>query len=370
MFWARPGLGRLEIGSDTKPGTVLAAILMCISALLLFAGDARAQSSVQLYGLIDEWAGSQKLPGAGRAWLASSNGMSVSYWGIKGEEDLGDYYKAIFAVEGFFRPETGEAGSFPGDVFFSRNAYVGFETPYGTFTTGRLATQLLVSSILFNPFADSFVFSPMIYHVFLGLGTFPSYRTDQGALGGTDWSNAVQYSSPSFSGLSGSVMYALGNSAGDNAARKYSAQILYFGSRISASAVYQYLNFNGSPGDLDSLVVGLKSQRIAQAGFTFDLKFVKFFAQYMYTQNNRVGGSWHVNTIQSGFSVPVGNGAIMASYAYSRDHGGLDEAHPSAAIGYDYPISKRTDLYVDYLYDRIVSQSAGYTVGAGMRMKF
>ena len=53
----------------------------------------------------------------------------------------------------------------------------------------------------------------------------------------------------------------------------------------------------------------------------------------MYTKNDQVAGSWHVNTAQGGVSVPLGVGNAMASYAYSRDSGGLDQTRqtrPSA----------------------------------------
>ena len=134
---------------------------------------------------------------------------------------------------------------------FSRNAYVGIESPYGTVTAGRLTTPLFVSTILFNPFIDSYVFSPMVYHTYLGLGTFPTYSTDQGVTGDSGWSNAVSYSSPNFSGLSATAMYALGNTT-ENGAKKWSGQVLYFHGPFAATAVYQYVNFNNVPGDLGS----------------------------------------------------------------------------------------------------------------------
>ena len=45
-------------------------------------------------------------------------------------------------------------------------------------TAGRLTTHLFLSTILFSPFYDSYTFSPMVYHVFLGLGTFPTYPSN------------------------------------------------------------------------------------------------------------------------------------------------------------------------------------------------
>ncbi|SIO60858.1 Outer membrane protein (porin) [Burkholderia sp. GAS332] len=344
------------------------------AALLASASSAFAQSSVQLYGQVDEWVGAQKFPDGKSAAQVSGGGMSTSYWGLKGAEDLGNGYKAIFAIEGFFLAQNGQYGRFTGDTMFSRNAYVGVESPYGTVTAGRLTTPLFVSTILFNPFVDSYQFSPMVWHTYLGLGTFPTYSTDMGVTGDSGWSNAVSYSSPNFNGVTAQAMYALGNTAGENGAKKWSGQVLYFHGPFAATAVYQYVNFNSVPGDLGSFdtsgVPGLKSQSVAQAGVSYDMKFVKFYGQYMYTYNQQTISSWHVNTGQGGVTVPAGPGSVMASYAYSRDGGGLNQTRQTASIGYDYPLSKRTDVYAAYMYDKISSQSSGDTYGVGLRAKF
>src|ERR1700761_8619421 len=114
------------------------------AALLASATSAFAQSSVQLYGQVDEWVGAQKFPGGKTAVQVAGGGMSTSYWGLKGSEDLGNGYKAIFALESFFRAQNGNYGRFQGDTFFARNSYVGIQSPFGTVTTGRLTTQLFV----------------------------------------------------------------------------------------------------------------------------------------------------------------------------------------------------------------------------------
>ncbi|WP_414443256.1 porin [Burkholderia sp. 22PA0106] len=351
----------------TASGAVAcAAFAACFSV----AVPARAQSSVQLYGQVDAWVGAQKFPGNERAWGVQGGGMSTSYWGLRGTEDLGGGYRALFTFEDFFRPQSGKYGRFDGDTFFGRNAYVGLETPYGTVRAGRLTTQLFISTILFNPLIDSYEFSPIVYHVFLGLGTFPTYTTDQGVVGDSGWNNAVSYTSPDFNGFSASAMYALGNQAGSNGAKKWSGQMQYYRGAFAATAVYQYVNFNNSPTDLGSLVAGMKSQSVTQLGVSYDLRFMKLYGQYMYTKNDMQTGSWHVNTAQGGVSVPVGAGSALASYAYSRDAGGLDQTHQTWALGYDYPLSKRTDLYAAYMYDHLSNQSTGYTFGGGMRVRF
>ena len=51
-------------------------------------GIVHAQSSVSLYGLIDAFVGETHAP-AGSAWQVGSGGMTTSFWGVSGSEDLG-----------------------------------------------------------------------------------------------------------------------------------------------------------------------------------------------------------------------------------------------------------------------------------------
>jgi predicted porin len=48
-----------------------------------------AQSSVVAYGLLDMSAGSFEPPAAPRVWRAESGGMTTSFFGVRGTEDLG-----------------------------------------------------------------------------------------------------------------------------------------------------------------------------------------------------------------------------------------------------------------------------------------
>ncbi len=104
----------------------------------LTVGAAQAQSSVTLYGQVDAWVGAQKGFDSSRAGVVNPGGMSTSYWGLKGSEDLGNGLKSLFALEAFFRPDTGRAGRFDGDNFFARNAFVGLSSnAWGSIKLGR-----------------------------------------------------------------------------------------------------------------------------------------------------------------------------------------------------------------------------------------
>ncbi|CAJ0808017.1 porin [Ralstonia flaminis] len=339
-------------------------------AAMAIGAQAHAQSSVQLYGIVDTWVGVQRYPGKSAVWQEGGGGMSTSFWGFGGKEDLGAGYKAIFAIEGFFRPQNGASGSFNGDPMFSRNAYVGLSTPAGTITLGRQSSLLYLQACQFNPFYASFTFSPTIVQMYAGLGTYPAYKTDQGIIGGTAWSNAVQYATPELHGLTGRAMYAFGESGTGNGSKQYSAQLSYQNGGFAAGGVYQYANFNSAAGDLNGLISGLHSQSAAQLAASYEWSVAKFYGEYTYTNNNVINKNFHVSMFEGGVTIALGTGKVLAAYAYSRDSGGLNQTRRTASLGYDYPLSKRTDLYAVYMLDRFSGMSSGETAGVGIRARF
>ena len=356
-----------EIGSVIVNRLCRFAVAIGMASMMI---PAHAQSSVQLYGIVDAWAGYLRVPGGTGAAQMGGGGLSTSFWGIGGHEDLGGGYRTLFAVEGFFRPQNGQYGSFNGDSFFSRNAYVGVESRHGTLTLGQQSSLLYLQSAQFNPFYASFTFSPTINQLYAGLGTYPSYRTAQGIPGGTSWSNAVQYATSDIDGLVGRVMYAFGNRAGDDGAKKLSAQGMFTRGALAVGATWQYLNFSSSPGDFGNLVPGLRSQSAAQLGVSYDAQVVKLFGEYTYVDNQVSASSYHVNMLQGGAAIPLGLGRVLVSYAFSRDNSPLNQTRRTASVSYDYALSKRTDVYAGYMYDRFSGLSTGSTAGVGIRTRF
>jgi predicted porin len=165
-------------------------------------------------------------------------------------------------------------------------------------------------------------------------------------------------------------MYAFGNSASGNGSKQYSVQASYKNGPFSAGAVFQYANFNSAAGDLNSLIASFHSQNAAQIAASYEFSFAKLYSQYTYTDNNVINKGFHVNMFEGGLAVPVGTSRILASYAYLRDNGGLDQTRQTATVGYDYPLSKRTDLYAVYMYDHFSHVASGETAGVGIRTRF
>lgn len=90
-----------------------------IATASLGAFPALAQSpsanSVSIYGVLDEYVGSlRRSDQAGRTTVLNSGGMTTSYWGIRGTEDLGGGLQSFFALEASFKPTAGTlAGPLP-----------------------------------------------------------------------------------------------------------------------------------------------------------------------------------------------------------------------------------------------------------------
>ncbi|TWG87250.1 putative porin [Cupriavidus gilardii J11] len=351
-----------------------AAKLAIAAAAACASTGALAQSSVTLYGQVDSFVGSTKANGGDRAYVVGAGGMQTSYWGMKGTEDLGNGLKAIFDLNGFYRVDNGRAGRFDADGMFTRSAFVGLQSERaGTLRLGRNTTPYFLSTILFNPLVDSYVFSPTVFHTYLtttGNGLY-----DPGIIGDSGWSNSVVYSSPKLGGLTMNLIYAFGEQAGDNGRNKWGGNLLYFNGPFAATVAFQQVKFNNTPGDVTApaSLAGFDKQNAVQAGMTYDFKVVKLYAQGQYIKsdvNSPSGDIKHANG-QIGASVPIGAGSLLMSYIYGKVENDVAEfKRHTAALAYDYNLSKRTDVYAAYFYDKVSGLSHGDSYGVGIRHRF
>jgi predicted porin len=112
--------------------TLLAAVIPAI----FLSTVAHAQSSVTLYGVIDEGFDFTTNGQGQRGYEMVSGDTEGSRWGVKGSEDLGSGLKAVFDLENGFNVNSGKLNQ--GGAEFGRQAFVGLSsTQYGTFTMGR-----------------------------------------------------------------------------------------------------------------------------------------------------------------------------------------------------------------------------------------
>lgn len=320
------------------------ATALAAGAMLVLSSAAQAQSTVSLYGLVDLSMGSFQNPGADSSKGVVSGNMSTSYFGLKGTEDLGSGMKANFAIESFMRNDTGAAGRFNGDTFWARSAYVGLSSDsLGALNIGRNTTSLFVNTLIFNAFGDSFGFSPAIR----------GYFTSGTTTGDTGWSDSVKYTSPRFGGLSFTAHVALGEA---NGGKNGGASALYFGGPVALGFAWQ----NATKG------ATVDNTKTWQLGGSYDFKVAKLFGQYGSVDNDASGNGYDITGL--GVSAPMGAGSLLAQWgSVSPDVG---SKRTTFSVGYDYFLSKRTDLYAVYMSDKISGLDTGTTYAVGIRHRF
>lgn len=332
------------------------------------AGGAAAQTNVTAMGLVDMYAGTSQLSGvADRSTVVGSGGMTTSWFGFKGSEDLGGGLRAEFALTGFFRGDTGSSGRFNGDNLFSRDANVGLAGSFGKVQIGRGLAPNFLPTVLFNPFGDSFTFSPLVLHADM---------SGSGAWGGatnaadTGWSNQVVYSSPKFKGLSANVHYQFGEAAGSISTNNVGANLLYFSGPVGLTAFYHDTNVsNPNP------VVTANKQKTAFAGASYDFKVVKLAATVQRNENESAATGARTSldkTYSLGAWVPAGGGSVLAAWAKTkRDLAAApDLTRDTFSLGYDYYLSKRTDVYAVAMNDKITGYDRKTSYGLGIRHRY
>lgn len=340
------------------------ASLACTS-LAMYAGCAHAatlsgddSSSVNLYGLIGTYVAHSKpsMTPKGSVQMGGG-GLTTSYWGISGNEALGGGTSVIFKLESFFRPNTGQMGRNTTDGLFSRNAYVGLANPtYGTVKFGLQTTQTYLNQSMLNPFGSSVVFSPLVVQSYVA-----GYNGQ--VIGDTVWGNTLGYYSPSFHGLTGVVQYSVSSVTGHQGRDNLGLHLVYAHGPLQAAFSAQRVR--GAPNSPGA------DQTLYLAGATYNAQFAKFYGSFQSTNTTTSHVGTH--TWQLGVSVPVtAVSSILASWAITRlsAPSNQDSVHNTGSIAYDYYLSKRTDVYAVYSYDKISAHPSGSTYGAGIRHLF
>lgn len=352
-----------------------------LSVLALSAAAAsQAQSSYNVYGVVDLSVGSMQLSGLPtaaenkRITKVDGNNMVTSYLGFKGLEDLGGGLKAGFVLEAFLRPDTGASGRFDktstseADPFWGRAANVYLQSDYGKLTIGRQGNLLFSQVVSYNPFAGAFGLSPAVRL------TFGRWGNDRGDSG---WSNAVTYSTPNLAGFTGSVSYQAGEDSTLNERASYALSANYVNGPFAVGGAWQTMRSAEAPKF--NLTKGQR-QNFGLVSTSYDFGVVKLFGQYGEFSNSgfTLGNRIDTKLYQLGASVPVTKvSKVLLSYGESKEkpvQGGTTPVtkHRITTLAYDHFLSKRTDVYVAVMVDKEqqVNFESGTSVVFGLRHAF
>jgi predicted porin len=320
---------------------------------------------VQIYGTIDEFAGQLRTKTAttnDKVTAINNGGLTTSFIGFKGTEDLGDGLKALFALETFVRADTGQIGRNDTDPFFARLAVTGLEGSWGRVTAGRHVTPYSLATTLNTPFVGSTTLSPIFAHVY-----------NLNLQGGTRFDNGVQYSSPDWAGFSFDALYSLGqerNSAAADRKRDRAQEIVarYTSGPLRLTGGYHFINLNNNNDDHE------QDARMIAAVYDFGAAKVNGQHHRVRESFRNAASDAHRRTTEVGLTVPVGVGNILATYARSHmsdNSAATPDQRKSFAIGYDHYLSKRTDVYTAYYKDKLLNPLTEQRILAvGLRHRF
>jgi predicted porin len=334
--------------------------------------SAMAQTSVTVEGVIDTFIGSMRSSGdVARTVKIDGSGMTTSWIGFKGSEDLGGGMQANFALAAYFRPDSGDSGRFPGDPMFSRAANVGLSGRFGAVSLGRAAAPTTLSVLRFNPFGNAPTFSPLALH--LNIPLLNASRWGNSLAGDTGWSNQIRYSTPPVKDVTVNLHYQFGEAASDSK-KNVGASLSYMGNPLSLTAFIHRVKVNNpldAPDGIVKSASGLRASRQTAwfIGAGYDFKSVKLFATHDQTTHDI---DLHDRTHSIGITVPSGKDEFMAAWAQTRREGtGIpDQRRDTMAVGYSHKPSKRTSLYLVVMHDRISTFDSGSSIGAGIQHRF
>jgi predicted porin len=103
-----------------------------------------------------------------------------------------------------------------------------------------------------------------------------------------------------------------------------------------------------------------------QLGGSYALGDTKLFAQYGSVDNDTSGMGYDITGL--GASIKAGAGNVLAQWGRISPDSGAKRT--TFSVGYDYFLSKRTDLYAVFMSDKISGLSGGTNYGVGIRHKF
>ena len=376
--------------------------LAAVAVLGAFAGSALA-ADVQLYGIVDTGVGYNHVDvdglGDGQdidTFQMKSGQASGSRWGLKGTEDLGNGLTVGFILEDGFSSDNGTDSA----PMFNRESSLFIEGGFGKLAMGRMGSL--------NNGQSSWAKVGMINA--FGTSDWGDYSVQVGNVMSTaaQWDNMVAYQTPDFAGFKVYAQYGMGNTVTgydsveneSSSDRYYALGATYNNGPFAAYFAVDSINY-ASWNNAGEAGVDVDDSLTVTLGGSYDFEAVKVYlgAQYFdevklsnFKGVIKAAGVGQSNKVKGyGISLtgdaPVLGGKAMFGIGYT-DAESADSEDKSAdvelqryvvSVGYDYPFSKRTDVYAVASYmqdsweDKVNKQDAdpsAYTLYVGLRHRF
>ena len=339
----------------------------------------------------------------------SPSGSSQTSFGLKGEENLGDGYKASFVLEGQLSHDTGALAQ-DGRIF-GRQSYVGLTTPFGEVRLGRQYAPIFYSTAFVTAerfgATDLFTEGGTSNNLMVRQDNQISYWLKAGGFTGSlayspnagsyskitparaVASDAAPVASPTNGGILGQA-----NNGSEAAGTKVGRSVGFFGnyafdSSLNATFGYHRNDFDGAT--LGTFVpVGGGNFTAVNSTVTLDkyqalnlgVKYVMpssgilldaTFGQGRYDVNgSSAGDNLKVQFVVAGIRVPVNQWTFSGQVSQIKFKNFTKGKDTGLMLGAEYALSKRTALYARAVQIRddegTASNAAGFSPQAGVNV--
>ncbi|ANJ74648.1 porin [Ralstonia insidiosa] len=334
------------------------------------AGAAAAQSSVTLYGVIDQGINYTNNSGGNSLVEMASGHVQGSRFGLRGSEDLGGGTKAIFQLENGFSADTGRLGQ--GGRMFGRQAYVGLSNnQLGTVTLGRQYDSVV--DYFAGTTANGNWAGWQFAHPLDNDNTDNSFRLD----------NTIKYASPVFGGFQFGGAYAFSEDASFSNNRVYSFGGKYANGGLVIGTGYMVGNNIGQTdgGALAANDVGAfaaKKMRVFGAGINYTTGPTTVGFAYSNSNYNTPTGSGYLGSAPGAIAAAgvtvdavkyhnfevsgkyqitpaffLGGQYVLSLMKYDASTGRAVQRIHTVGLMADYNFSKRTDVYLQTSYQHV-----------------
>lgn len=353
--------------------------LLSLSVLVPLLGTAHAQSTVTLYGLLDTDIAFANNVGGHQQYEELSGGRQSSRWGLKGTEDLGAGMKTIFLLENGFSTTNGKLGQ--GGDEFGRKAYMGISSDrFGTITLGRQYDSIVDYTLQYGPTALMGYAHP---------GDLDNFQNTLRV------NNSIKFQSVNYAGLTFGGVYSFGGLPGKIAKNQIwslgagyeggpltigvgylnvrDPNFSFFGNNATSSTTAS--NMSGSP--LYSGYASARTQQIIAAGGVYHIGASMFGVSYSNTQFRDLGAEANLNPLHYQGNASFNNFeadylyqlnpalSFAIHYDYTKAYSINNAGYHQAMIFVDYFISKRTDIFVQEIFQHASGKdSTGATAQA------
>ena len=384
-------------------------ISAAVFAAALAMGTAHA-ADVELYGIIDTGLNFQHVDAgidgedATNQFQMKSSQNTPNRWGMRGTEELGNGMKVGFMLEGQFGSDD---GTMTGGRLFQRAAELSLQGDFGRILFGR-------SGALRSGFSSTGLWAGKVSPFSNSWGDYMAGSKYIMPGGFKPLDNAITYQSPVFSGFQLHAQYSFKRDIADDQVegkassdRQWGVAATYTGGPLHVVFILDSVMYGNSTNDQfddfdDSLAGSL-------AG-VYDFGFMKLYASGMYFQGmkqsefqghkfagydaivGKVGTteaySYKGYSLQVGAGIPAFGGTAKVNFGWMD--GQVDQyAEKNAdklenedidrftvAVGYEYPLSKRTTLYGGMGYvkessnNEIMDDPTAYEAVAGLIHRF